>query len=228
MNDFMVFYQPQYRLSDLTLSGAEALVRKVGPGGRVVLPGEFLPEMEEDGSIVELDWFVCETAVRFLREHPKAPPVSVNFSRRHVFSPDFQGRLSDLCSGIDSRRLVVEVTETFGTELKRTCDWISAIRLMGHMVAADDFGCGYNSLLFAARSDISILKLDRSFLNGMRERVVVRNAIRMAKELSLIVIAEGVEDEGQLLFLRDCGCDCVQGFLLGRPMGEASFLKLLR
>lgn len=235
--EFKVYFQPQYDAISSQMKGAEALARWVKSDGTLVLPKDFIPFMEENGTIVELDWYILDEVCRFLKEQKenalKVVPISVNFSRIHLKEDDFIQRMNAITDfyEVSHDTIVVEITETTfaeGGECVRVfCD---KVRENGYKIAIDDFGSGFSSLSFLKEMSIDILKIDRSLLKGNfendKERIVLETIILLANRLKLCTVAEGVETKEQLGFLRTCDCNEIQGFLFARPMPGSDFVNL--
>lgn len=225
---FQVYVQPKFHLSRFVLSGAEALVRWKKGDGRVESPGQFIPLLEKTGYIVELDFYVYEQVLIYMRnwlEAGKEPPViSVNFSRSHFEQNGIYQRILSLTKAyrIEPGYIEIEITESLfvsGYELVKT--EVQQLRRAGFRVAIDDFGTGYSSLGMLLDIPADIVKIDRSFLNqGTRENAkeFIRNVGRLIESVKEEVIFEGIETQEQREFLVDCGFRYGQGFLFDRPM----------
>ena len=237
--DFTLHYQPIVsEVADGTL-GVEALVR--WPSGNQadwVPPAVFVPVAEENGVIVKLgEWILrraCEQFAQWRSEGLRLDYVSVNVSVRQLREPDYLATLiatlSD--SGMQGKELQIEITESVlahGAELKQTLVEIAAL---GVQLALDDFGTGYSSLSYLRAYPIHTVKIDRSFILGLPQDLaacrLAESIIVMCAALGKNVVAEGVETQAQLQFLRRAGCPTVQGYLLGRPMEAADFPAFAR
>lgn len=235
---FLVHYQPLTSLETGQISGVEALVRWQHPQRGLVPPLQFIPVAEATGMIVPLGLWVLRQACHQLsdwqRRYPHRPEltVAVNVSGAQLvpgFADTVEQVLAD--SGLTPTALVLEITESLLMEENSDMiDVLSALGRLGVRLAIDDFGTGYSSLSRLTSFPADILKIDKSFVDGVlteRTGEVVAGMISMAHSLHLTVVAEGVEDHQQLAFLRQHGCDEVQGFLLGRPMTPAGVEHLL-
>ncbi|HWI14664.1 MAG TPA: EAL domain-containing protein, partial [Burkholderiales bacterium] len=235
--EFLLHYQPISK-TDGTVVGAEALMRWCHPSRGMVAPGDFIPIAETNGLIALLGaWALrtaCMQAVHWDTQGASGLSMSVNVSPRQFRQGDFfeQVRQALSESGIDPGRLVLEITE--GVLLQnpeQTCALLDALKGLGVRIAVDDFGTGYSSLAYLKRFPISSLKIDRSFVrdmaNSANDRVIVSAVLSLARELGLQVVAEGVEDAGQLSFLAEKGCPLVQGYHLGRPMPVGEFVTMM-
>lgn len=225
--EFEPWFQPIVALADGRVVGYEALVRWHHPDRGVVGPADFLPVAEDTGLIETIDWRMLAAACTAFRERSdgQATFLSVNVSAQHFRSPNFGERLLELLRAMSfpPERLRVEVTE--GSLIEEPAHArASLFRLSeaGIRVALDDFGTGYSSLGYLHSFPLHVLKIDRSFIQGLDQdasdsgRAVVQAVIMMAKALALEVVAEGVETPRQRLALAELGCDYAQGFLFGR------------
>ena len=232
----VAYFQPQYNTVTNRIVGAEALARLVTPEGRLLYPGDFLPELEKASAVCQLDWEMVRLACETLAELQKAGtplPIAVNFSRRHVREKDFLPRLDGILAefGLPHELLEVEITESaLVDESDRILPWLKAVRDQGYPLAIDDFGSGLSSLQFVKDMPVNILKIDRSLLSrnceDERERVVLESIFTFAHRLNMSTIAEGVETPEQLGFLRTCSCEKIQGYYYSRPIPKEDFLRL--
>ena len=237
-SQFELHYQPQVALNTGKLSGAEALIRWQRPGVGLVMPGEFIPVAEERGLIADIDAWVMKEAIRQLMCWDDAgvvvPRLAINLSasqfHRRSLLTDVNTALQR--AGLTGQRLELEITEgVLLQDCALTLQVLRALRALGMELSIDDFGTGYSSLAYLRRLPLDKLKIDRSFVVAMLEDAaaegIVRSIIALAHGLGLRVIAEGVETQAQLLKLRELGCDCVQGFLLGHPLPADRFASQL-
>jgi diguanylate cyclase (GGDEF)-like protein len=237
-NELRVHYQPKYRLKTGRLEGAEALLRWDLPERGIVLPSDFVPLAEETNLILQLgDWVlnrVCADYRAWQRLVPSPSRVSVNLSLRQLQQRRFldQVRETFRTHGVSPTSLELEITETTLMEdPERTIRILDALYGMGLHLAIDDFGTGYSSLSALQQFPISTLKIDRSFVRDVAidrdDAAIVDAIIQMAHSLQLEVVAEGVESEQQLDFLRKHGCDLAQGHLFGDSVTAERFGELL-
>ncbi|MEL7449673.1 MAG: EAL domain-containing protein, partial [Pseudomonadota bacterium] len=235
---FQLYYQPKYRARDLRIVGAEALIRWFHPTRGSISPGNFIPVAEEAGLIVELGNYVLRAASRQLKawkdDGLPVVPISVNVSPEEFFRGDPATALADAAeaNGISGRLLEVEITESaLIRDIERVTDALGDIKKLGSRVSVDDFGTGYSSLAYLKRFPLDRLKIDRSFVNELTatsdDGAICSAIIAMARALGLRVVAEGVETDEQLRYLREQGCDEIQGFLLSRPVPADSFMELV-
>ncbi|HUL81820.1 MAG TPA: EAL domain-containing protein [Gammaproteobacteria bacterium] len=237
-DELRVHYQPKYRLKTGRLEGAEALLRWDLPERGIVLPSDFVPLAEETNLILQLgDWVlnrVCADYRAWQRLVPSPSRVSVNLSLRQLQQRRFldQVRETFRIHGVSPTSLELEITETTLMEdPERTIRILDALYGMGLHLAIDDFGTGYSSLSALQQFPISTLKIDRSFVRDVAidrdDAAIVDAIIQMAHSLQLEVVAEGVESEQQLDFLRKHGCDLAQGHLFGDSVTAEQFGNLL-
>ncbi len=231
LGEFVLHYQPQFTGDGRRLTGAEALLRWQHPRRGLVPPSEFIPVLEEIGLVAQVgDWLLAE-ACKQLRSWHKAkvrvPKVSVNLSARQFADGQLGERIAAILyeTGIPPACLELELTESIlMSDVAEAMQILSGLKRLGLAIAVDDFGTGYSSLNYLKQFPIDVLKIDRSFVDGLphgeQDAQIARAIIAMAHSLNLMVIAEGVESQAQLDFLREHGCDEVQG---GRPMPAEQF-----
>jgi diguanylate cyclase (GGDEF)-like protein/PAS domain S-box-containing protein len=228
-NEFRLYYQPQIDIRTGSLIGVEALLRWQHPEFGMVMPMEFMPLLEETGLIVPAGEWVLNTAcTQLLAWHDAGWPtlrMAVNLSARQFASESLSIALENALAMMrgDLTCLELEITESVLMQnAQSTIDTMSRLSAMGCRFAIDDFGTGYSSLSYLKRFPISALKIDRSFVRDIPadkdDAAIVTTIVAMAHNLKLQVIAEGVETEEQLGFLRACGCDSMQGYLFSRPL----------
>ncbi|VXB26159.1 GGDEF domain-containing protein [Pseudomonas sp. 8AS] len=233
-DQFSLYYQPQFSGDGKRLTGVEALLRWRHPQRGLVAPGEFIPVLEELGLVVQVGDWVIEEACRQLKAWHAAkvrvPKVSVNLSARQFADGQLGARISRMLaeSGVPPACLELELTESIlMRDVDETLQILVSLKKLGLCIAVDDFGTGYSSLNYLKQFPIDVLKIDRSFVDGLpegeRDGQIARAIIAMAHSLGLAVIAEGVETQAQLDFLREHGCDEVQGYLFGKPMQASQF-----
>ncbi|USR40605.1 EAL domain-containing protein [Ectopseudomonas hydrolytica] len=231
---FVLHYQPQFSGDGRRLTGVEALLRWNHPGRGLVPPTDFIPVLEELGLVVQVGEWVLEEACRQLKtwhdEKIRIPKISVNLSARQFAEGDLSARIAAILerTGVAPACLEVELTESIlMRDVASAMQTLGELKRLGLCIAVDDFGTGYSSLNYLKQFPIDVLKIDRSFVDGLpdgeQDAQIARAIIAMAHSLNMMVIAEGVESHAQLEFLREHGCDEVQGYLLGRPMQPRQF-----
>jgi diguanylate cyclase (GGDEF)-like protein len=238
-NEFALHYQPKLAFGTDAITGMEALLRWQHPALGMVSPAKFIPIAEETGLIVPIGMWVLKTACRQNVAWQKAGLphlcMAVNLSPRQ-FSDD--NLLRDIAaaleeSGMDPTLLELEITEgMLMHDVNKAMKTLTALREMGVRLAIDDFGTGYSSLSQLKRFPVNTIKVDRSFVRDLGtnadDRGITEAIIAMGKSLSLTVVAEGVETEGQLAFLRQHNCDEFQGFYFSQAVPADEFAEMVR
>ncbi len=229
-HNLMVYYQPKISCKDETIFGAEALIRWRREDGSFVYPDQFIPEFENNGNIIRLDYYVYDEVFQFIRNRldngVKVVPVSMNVSRRHLENEDILFYIEHLINKYDipSEYIEFELTESIYIDnVDPALHFITRCNQMGIKVSMDDFGSGYSSLNMISSIPIDVLKIDGVFMRRGKElnkndKIVLHNVINMAKELQMVVLCEGVETREQVDFLKEAGCDVIQGYFFGKPM----------
>jgi diguanylate cyclase (GGDEF)-like protein len=223
---FELFYQPRVDLQRQQVVAVEALLRWHHPEKGLVTPDQFIPIAEESGLILPIGHWVLQEACRQILQLGDANlGVSVNVSARQFESTDFINEVTQVLqtSGLSPQRLELELTETM---LMRSCEEcivaLDGIKRTGIRLSLDDFGTGYSSLSYLKRLPLDVLKIDRSFLANVTENprnaALASTIATLGRKLDMQVVAEGVETEAQLAFVKGCGCHEVQGYLIARPM----------
>lgn len=235
---FQLFFQPQvWSGAGFSVCGAEALIRWNHPERGLVMPGEFIPVIEETRLIIDVGDWVLEEALRQARAlQARGCPVSisVNVSALQVRQDSFVSKLTRLARRYaDTVPLIrLEVTEGLMLgEQQQTLASLQAVRALGFRLALDDFGTGYSSLAYLARYPFDEIKIDRTFVSRLDDdataRAIAEAIILLGRSLGLNVVAEGVETERQSAVLRGLGCPAIQGYLYGRPMAFDVFAQRL-
>lgn len=236
--EFVVYYQPKVEINEKKLIGAEALVRW-NRHGEIVNPIKFIPTLEKEGKVCELDFYVLEEVCRMLKERQDSGKelvcISSNFSRKHLDDPYFVQKVTDIVDkyGVGHEFIEVELTESeefsdYGT----MSVFVDEFRKNGFKTSIDDFGTGYSTLKMLQRTSLDIVKIDRSFIplsenypEKEKALYILRDMVRMTRDLGMKVIAEGVEDDVQLDYLKEMNCDYVQGYVFDKPLPESEFGK---
>lgn len=240
-DQFEVYFQPKYNVEQETpvLSSAEALVRWKHPKFGMISPGIFIPLFEKNGLIQKLDYHLWARTARMIREWKDElgiySPVSINVSRVDLYHSDLPEFLQGIIkeNGLSVDDILLEITESAYTENPdQVISMIEQLRNLGFRIEMDDFGTGYSSLNMLADVPVDILKLDMKFVQNLRSNekreTLIRLIMDIARYLNVLVVAEGVEDEDQVAFLRSVGCNIIQGYYFSRPLPEADFRKLLK
>jgi diguanylate cyclase (GGDEF)-like protein/PAS domain S-box-containing protein len=232
-------YQPVVDLASGHMKGVEALIRWHHPERGLVPPGEFIPVAEETGLIVSIGDWVLRTAFRQCRDYNSVghPPLrlAVNVSLRQFERGQLIETVTSVLeeTGFDPRRLDLEITETALMQNAETAIQVmQELGMLGVQFSVDDFGTGYSSLSYLKHLPIGRVKIDKSFVDELpadsNDAAIVNAIITMAHTLGLKVIAEGVENEAQLTFLRQQGCDAIQGYYFSRPVPVEGLAELLK
>lgn len=230
-SQFFLVYQPKVRLSDNTVTGVETLVRWRHPEKGIIPPDSFIPIAEETGQIIEIGAWVlehsCHEMGTLIREElmPVDSKIAVNLSAKQFSDPNLLQTVSDILeqSKIDPLNLELEITESIiMDDVEAAIKIMDAIKNKGIHLSIDDFGTGYSSLAYLKRFPIDVLKVDRSFVKDIpqdkTDMAITSAVIAMAHKLSMKVVAEGIETQEQLDFLKENSCDDGQGYLLSRPL----------
>jgi EAL domain-containing protein (putative c-di-GMP-specific phosphodiesterase class I) len=219
-----VHYQKLCATDSLAVRGYEALARWNHPTRGWVPPTEFIRIAEESGLIIPLGRWVLERACRDAASWPKPHTVSVNVSPAQFVQQDLVLMVGEIlqCAGLSSDRLELEITEgVLIGNTERALHVLRGFKALGVRIALDDFGTGYSRLDYLRRFHFDAIKIDRSFMHGLRSDtepdMIVRSIVALCRSLRQRVTAEGVETAEQLKMLADYGCDMVQGHLIGRP-----------
>ncbi|MGE5504274.1 MAG: putative bifunctional diguanylate cyclase/phosphodiesterase, partial [Actinomycetota bacterium] len=232
---FELFFQPQVRLSDYALVGAEALIRWRHPELGIIAPDKFIPVAEDTGLIVPMGQWVLRDACRQLREWGErgitGVRLGVNISGRQFREPDLADTVAGAIAeaGVDPALLDLELTESMlMADGEGTLKLLRELAGLGVSLSIDDFGTGYSSLAYLKRFPVNTVKIDRAFVRDLDHdedgRVIANAIVSLAHSLSLRTIAEGVETETQATLLARLGCDEIQGYLIGRPLPATDFL----
>ncbi|HYK72613.1 MAG TPA: EAL domain-containing protein, partial [Pseudoneobacillus sp.] len=232
-DEFFLHYQPQVDLKTNQICGVEALIRWNHSEMGNIPPNRFIPIAEETGLIVPIgEWVIktaCKQNVIWHNNGWSSLVISVNLSIRQFFQPNLISMLGRILeeTGLEPQYLELEITESMTMNVEQAIGIIQELKQLGVKVAIDDFGTGYSSLNYLKRLTIDRLKIDQSFVQDIakdsNDRDIVTTIITMGHNLKMKVIAEGVETEEQLQFLRDHGCDEVQGYMFSKPITSEDF-----
>ena len=237
-DEFELYYQPRYGIDGSEIRSFEALLRWNDPEKGLVMPDEFIYIAEENGSIIEIGEWVIETACRQLaawqREFSSDLGMSVNLSPAQFLALDLVGMVEQ-CIGdaqITAGCIELELTENaLFKDIENGVKIARELKALGLGLSIDDFGTGYSSLQLLSRLPVDTLKIDKSFVqnvqHGGNDETIVQSFILLGQNLGLKVVAEGVEELGQWLMLREHGCDEVQGYYFARPCSAADARQLL-
>ena len=235
--EFQVYLQPKYTLEDKNIGGAEALVRWKHEES-MIYPNKFIPLFEKNGFIINLDMYVfeqvCYTIKKWLDKGIKPIPISVNVSRVQLNNPNFIDKFKKIVEKYKVPASLIELELTENTVLDNVdmlINIMNKLKTIGFKLSMDDFGSGYSSLNLLKEIPIDVLKIDKEFFNSKeieRTEIVINNVIKMAKELNILVVAEGVEREEQVEILTNMKCNMAQGFFFAKPMPIEEFEKLIK
>ena len=233
-HEIQAYYQPQYDVRNGSLVSAEALVRWQRQDGTVLPPSEFIPELEQSIAINALDWFIVEDVCKTLVNlGENAVPVAVNFSRWHVKESNFVNILDGILEeyGVSKNLIEIEITESaFTLNHDDVAEWANKIANRGYSIAIDDFGSGLSSIQYVKDLPISVLKIDKTFLDGNcqspKGRKILEGIINFAHTIGLTSVVEGVETVEQLKFVQICGATKFQGYLFSKAVDQMSFMQL--
>lgn len=235
--EFKVYYQPKYDVNTENIVGAEALVRWQKLDGTLISPGAFIPLFESDGLVVHLDEYVFESVCQFQKERMenKLPmvPISVNLSRASIHFSDVVDRYVDIVNQkqIPFECVPIELTESATLYSEKILEITDQLVNAGFTLHMDDFGSGYSSLTSLNELNFSTVKLDKSlidYIDQVRGKKIVQQAIDLGHGLDMKVVAEGVESKEQKDCLKEMHCDMIQGFYYSKPLKQEDFIEKLR
>jgi EAL domain-containing protein (putative c-di-GMP-specific phosphodiesterase class I) len=239
-NEFLLYYQAKTDIHTQELIGLEALIRWNDPERGIISPEEFVPLLEETNMIIPVGKWVIQEACRQTKawqDEGYAPiRVAANLSARQLQDDNIVNIVAESLeeSGLDPRYLELEVTEsTLMEDSVHVAEVLNSIKEIGvEFIDIDDFGTGYSSLSYLKNLPISTVKIDQSFVRDLpddkEDASISKAIIAMAHSLDLRVIAEGVENQKQLDFLRDLDCDEIQGYLISKPLAAEDVVKLMQ
>ncbi|BBH21531.1 hypothetical protein Back11_28760 [Paenibacillus baekrokdamisoli] len=236
--EFVLHYQPQYNLCNGNMVGVEALIRWQHPERGLVPPNQFIPLAEESGMIVQIgDWVLqeaCRQNKAWQDEGLTSIPVSVNLSIRQFLQQNLTDKVSQILkdTGLQAKYLDLEITESMTMDIERASRCLLELTSLGVNISMDDFGTGYSSFNYLKSLPIGRLKIDRSFVRDIEQEAgdaaIVAAIISMGHNLNLQVIAEGVENEAQMQFLKKHHCDEIQGYFWSPPVRGQQIAEMLQ
>ena len=238
-DEFKLYLQPKHGVQSGALEGAEALVRWISPEKGFISPGKFIPLFEKNGFVAQVDNYILKQLCKFQKQRlaskKKVVPISVNVSRVQLSNPNLA---EEICAIVDKYKVPhkyidLELTESACfDDMDVLISTMSSLREMGFAVSMDDFGSGYSSLNLLKELPFDTLKIDGEFFRNVsdlnRANIVVRNIIDLAKSLDMKVVAEGIETEEQVKFLRTTECDLIQGYYYSKPISADDFSKYMK
>ncbi|SHK47032.1 bifunctional diguanylate cyclase/phosphodiesterase [Paramaledivibacter caminithermalis] len=236
--EFFLTYQSVVDLKKDQAIGSEALIRWNHPKKGLISPDRFIPIAEKTGIIKEIGKWVLETACKqnkiWIDKGYKPTKISINMSALEFKQINFVSNIKRVLeeTGLDSKYLVIEITENIVLEnLNQTIEILNELKKMKIKIALDDFGTGYSSLNYLRILPIDFLKLDKTFINNVtkkcKDRAITESLIKLAHDIGLKVVAEGIETEEQYHYLKNINCDLGQGYLFNRPLPSNEFEKIL-
>lgn len=237
--DFEMYYQPLFSSENGAIRGAEALIRWPDKkGGFVANPDSFIPMAEKNGSIISIGNFVFNEVFKYMQELKLKYKIdftfSINISAIQLMKDNFLDELQKYMElyDINPENVELEITETvLINNFYDSIDKLTTLRRLGVKISLDDFGTGFSALSYLRELPISTLKIDKSFIDHIntddKTTIIVGNTIDLVKKLQLESVAEGVEDKAQFDYLKEQGCDNIQGYLLSKPISKADFEKLI-
>ncbi len=236
--NFVMYFQPQYRVRDGKLRGAEALIRWKDDDGNMISPSVFIPIAEKNGAIVPIGDWVIEESIRIYagwkKKYSSSLILSINVSAIQYKREDFVGKLTDTLEkyGVKPEEVELEITESVLIEdFEEVTDKLLVLKDYGFKISLDDFGTGYSSLSYLKGLPIDTLKIDKSFIDTVisdyNTRIITESIIHMVKRLGYETVAEGVETKEQYAYLKSMECDIIQGYFLSRPIPPEQVEELL-
>lgn len=231
-------FQPKFDLLQRKVTGCEALLRWQHPTLGFVSPAVFIPIAEQEGQIIELGYWVlqraCQAIARWSDQSVQLDKIAINISGKQLAHNDFIGRVEAILAGfdIDTSLLEFELTESWLVEnFEEAIEKLNRIKTSGITISIDDFGSGYSSLSYLSKLPIDVIKIDRSLISDIAQNLnaqsMVANVTRMAHDMNMQVVVEGVETLEQLLMLEQLKCDLIQGFFIAKPLPEDKFVSAL-
>jgi diguanylate cyclase (GGDEF)-like protein/PAS domain S-box-containing protein len=228
LNQMLLYYQPQIELETEKIIGVEALIRWQLPEHGFISPAEFIPLAEETGQIVPLGKWILQTACKqnkiWQDEGWATIPIAVNISVRQIQEDHFVETVKEILSkvGLDPKYLELEITESIMQNIEKSTMVLNQLKELGVKISIDDFGTGYSSLSYLKHLPIDNIKIDKSFVDDIMyhsdQGTIVKTIIDMGNNLNFTVIAEGIETEEQVRFLKENACKIGQGYFYSRPL----------
>ena len=236
-NEFKVYYQPKISTKDNKMIAAEALVRWIKED-KIISPNEFIPIFEKNQFIVKLDKYifekVCQDIIKWKEKYSKIPIISVNVSKEQFIYKNFIKEYEKILKKYDLKANEIEIEITESATINNNIDILKImkdIKEIGFIISIDDFGTGYSSLNMLQIMPIDIIKIDKTFIDKIdiknNKENLVDYIILIAKKLKLKTVAEGVETEEQVRYLKELGCDIIQGYFYSKPLRKEEFEKYI-
>ena len=240
--DLMVYLQPKYNPQNDTLTGAEALIRWFYKGGDILSPKYFVPQFETDGTIDIIDRYVLRQVCKKFKEWKELGyplyPISCNLSRHQISRPDLIYILCDIVDeyGVDHSLIDFEITESADfADVQYLIKVLKDLKAEGFKISMDDFGTGYSSMALLKDMPLDIIKIDKSFIDGIatgepnnKDMLMTQDILAMSRHLGIRSLAEGVETFEQKEYLREWGCHYIQGYYYSKPIPITGYEYLLK
>lgn len=235
-DEFELYYQPQFDANSHEICGIEVLVRWRHPEHGLVSPATFIEIAEETGLIAPIgQWVLLQSCIQMKswldQGHPHVP-LSVNVSLKQFMQKNFTQVVANVLeqSNLPPEYLILEVTESVTIDLERAIKVMEELNKLGVKISLDDFGTGYSSLQYLSELPIAEMKIDKSFVDGIekndRSKAIIAMIVKLGHLLNVSVIAEGVENRNQYLYLKEQGCDKIQGYFFSKPLITSDYEKL--
>ena len=232
-DEFKIYIQPKFDAITQNIVGAEALIRRIR-NNEVIMPQFFIPKYEQLGIITKLDMFVFESICKKLKDwkdkNYNLVPISINESAKDIFRKKHIDELKKMTDKykVNPNLIELELTETAVLEdIDSAKEAERKVHSLGFIVSMDDFGVGYSSFSMLRKINIDVLKIDKSFsdevLNDKRGKIILESIIQMSKRLEIKTVAEGIETKEQVEYLREIGCDIIQGYYFEKPLPIEEF-----
>lgn len=236
LGEFIAYYQPKVDIKTRRVCGAEALVRWVHEG-KVISPAMFVPVLEQEDAICQLDYYILEKVCAFQKKRLEAGEpivcISVNFSRRHLDEEDLAEHIVSVIDsyGINHAFIEIEITESEDFQnYEKITSLVEQLRKSGIGTSMDDFGTGFSSLNMIRKVDLSVIKIDRSFIpreeeyeERKKDEIMFEELVSLIRQLGKRIVVEGVETKSQLDYVASAGCSVIQGFVFDKPLPEEEF-----
>jgi len=237
-DELELFYQTQHNMKDKRITGVEALIRWPNPEGGYIFPDEFIPLAEENGLIIPLGEWILNQAChdgKLLNDLAGPLTISINLSTRQFDDPELLEKIIHHCQVYELPHNIIdlEITESLLLiDMDQAVKTLDSMRKKGFKISLDDFGTGYSSLFYLKNLPVTSIKIDKSFTAGIpsdeMDAAIVESTIQLAHRLNLKLVAEGIETEEQLNYLKHCNCDTAQGYLLGKPQPLEKVIERLK
>ncbi|MEG2396253.1 MAG: GGDEF domain-containing phosphodiesterase, partial [Oscillospiraceae bacterium] len=233
-NEFEMYLQPKILMKNNSVIGAEALVRWNSKKNGLIYPDRFIPVLEQNGFIKQIDFFMLEQVCKFLRkcivDDMPVLPISVNFSKVHMATENLPEKIFEVVSNnhVFPEFIEIELTESvFANDYHQLIDIATRLKSLGFKVSLDDFGSAYSSLSYLKDFPVDVIKIDKGFIdeasNTEKGRLIIEKTIDMIKSLDIVPVMEGIEDSSQAEFIKRLNCDIGQGFFYAKAMPVSEF-----